>query len=252
MIRREVKKVKPTHYVATHGRLTPSFMMDSPSLYRHTRGYSTDGEGSQKALSEKTISEYVVATEKRRKPRKDIEGLRPYRPPSVASHRSHSRPRSVISMAESRASTLKSAKSAKSKVIITSVPNPFCPKIKGMCCLMLLLNLGLILVTLGLVIVVQFFEPIFVWILGIIFLVFGFVTIFGCIIYCAMLCRKHRDEQKRKDLIWTTHYQKNIRYLPNTIDYHKNYLDPRLYEGRYSASRNSGAYSSDVESNRRY
>lgn len=81
---------------------------------------------------------------------------------SYNSHRS-SRPRSVISMAESRASTVKSAKSAKSKVIITSVPNPFCPKIKGMCCLMLLLNLGLILVTLGLVIVVQFFEPIFVW-----------------------------------------------------------------------------------------
>lgn len=78
------------------------------------------------------------------------------------SHRS-SRPRSVISMAESRASTVKSGRSAKSKVIITSVPNPFCPKIKGMCCLMLLLNLGLILVTLGLVIVVQFFEPIFVW-----------------------------------------------------------------------------------------
>lgn len=44
-----------------------------------------------------------------------------------------------------------------------SAPNPFCPHTRGMCCLMLLLNLGLILVTLGIVIVVQFFQPVIVW-----------------------------------------------------------------------------------------
>lgn len=44
-----------------------------------------------------------------------------------------------------------------------SAPNPFCPNVKGVCCLMLLLNLGLILVTLGFVIVIQFIEPLFVW-----------------------------------------------------------------------------------------
>lgn len=44
-----------------------------------------------------------------------------------------------------------------------SAPNPFCPNVKGVCCLMLLLNLGLILVTLGFVIVVQFYEPVYVW-----------------------------------------------------------------------------------------
>lgn len=44
-----------------------------------------------------------------------------------------------------------------------SAPNPFCPHTRGMCWLMLLLNLGLILVTLGIVIVVQFFQPVFVW-----------------------------------------------------------------------------------------
>lgn len=49
------------------------------------------------------------------------------------------------------------------KVEAMSAPNPFCPNIKGMCCLMLLLNLGLILITLGFVIVIQFFEPLFVW-----------------------------------------------------------------------------------------
>lgn len=74
-----------------------------------------------------------------------------------------SRPRSVISVAESRASTAKTAHSRKSKVVITTVPNPFCPRVKGMCCLMVLLNLGLILVTLGIVIVIQFLEPIYIW-----------------------------------------------------------------------------------------
>ena len=44
-----------------------------------------------------------------------------------------------------------------------AAPNPFCPNTKGICCLMLLINLGLILVTLGFVVVIQFFEPLFVW-----------------------------------------------------------------------------------------
>jgi predicted transporter len=44
-----------------------------------------------------------------------------------------------------------------------AAPNPFCPNTKGICCLMLLINLGLILVTLGFVVVIQFFEPVFVW-----------------------------------------------------------------------------------------
>lgn len=52
------------------------------------------------------------------------------------------------------------------KVDAMAAPNPFCPNVKGMCCLMLLLNLGLILVTLGFVIVLQFFEPLFVWLVS--------------------------------------------------------------------------------------
>lgn len=68
-------------------------------------------------------------------------------------------------MSPSIASTRKSRGSRKAGMTVEAMaaPNPFCPNIRGMCCLMLLLNLGIILVTLGFVIVIQFFEPLFVW-----------------------------------------------------------------------------------------
>lgn len=73
-------------------------------------------------------------------------------------------PRSLYSVASS-AKTGRSNRSrrAGAHVELMSAPNPFCPNVKGVCCLMLLLNLGLILVTLGFVIVIQFMEPLFVW-----------------------------------------------------------------------------------------
>lgn len=85
---------------------------------------------------------------------------------SAAPHRTyHSKPRSIYSVASSR-KTGRSAQSQRrmgAKVEAMTAPNPFCPNIRGMCCLMLLINLGLILVTLGFVIVIQFVEPLFVW-----------------------------------------------------------------------------------------
>lgn len=53
---RSVKKVKGGHYVATHGRDTPE-----PPYAQANRGYSTDGEDSHRALSERTLSEYTVS-----------------------------------------------------------------------------------------------------------------------------------------------------------------------------------------------
>jgi hypothetical protein len=93
-----------------------------------------------------------------------------YKAPSEISRYSahrvhHSRPRSIYSVASSRR-TGKSGQSrrrAGAKVEAMSAPNPFCPNIRGVCCLMLLINLGLILITLGFVIVIQFVEPLFVW-----------------------------------------------------------------------------------------
>lgn len=85
-----------------------------------------------------------------------------YKSPSEISRSGRGPPRSLYSVASS-AKTGKSNTKRGAKVELMSAPNPFCPNVKGVCCLMLLLNLGLILVTLGFVIVIQFFEPLFVW-----------------------------------------------------------------------------------------
>lgn len=316
MHERRVKKVKGSHYIATHGRLTPD-----PPYVHSNRGYSTDGEESHRAPSERTLSEYTVVNERAspahhhyhhntntsasRKSRMNggtIEngvsnggGPRslgpingppsrlPSRAPSALSydhggdtgseiyvtsaaykapselsrysvHRPQSRggPRSVYSVASS-AKTGRSTRSTQrrqgAKIEAMAAPNPFCPNIKGVCCLMLLLNLGLILVTLGIVIVIQFYDPLFVWILGVIFLIFGLITLIGSIIYCIYLCRdiKTPSQIRNEDLYWTKHWQKNIGYTPQEINYKTDKYDG--YSDRYSVSKMSGKYS-DRESNR--
>lgn len=132
-----------------------------------------------------------------------------------------------------------------------SAPNPFCPNVKGVCCLMLLLNLGLILVTLGFVIVIQFVEPLFVWILGLVFLIFGFATLIGSMIYCVVVCRdvKTPSQVRNEDLYWTRYWQKNIGYTPHEINYKGDRYNNDAYSDRYSVSKISGKYS-DRESNR--
>lgn len=177
-----------------------------------------------------------------------------YKAPSELSrysaHRPQSRgPRSLYSVASS-AKTGRSARSQRergAKIEAMSAPNPFCPNVKGVCCLMLLLNLGLILVTLGFVIVIQFFEPLFVWVLGIIFLVFGFLTLIGSMIYCVYVCRdaKTPSQLRNEDLYWTRHWQKNIGYTPQEINY--NYKADKFdgYSDRYSVSKMSGGRESN-------
>ncbi|XP_031830404.1 uncharacterized protein LOC116426079 [Nomia melanderi] len=116
------------------------------------------------------------------------------------------------------AKSVKSHTSRKDGIIIEtmSTPNPFCPNTKGVCCLMLLLNLGLILVTLGFVIVIQFFQPLIVWILGIIFLIFGFLTLIGSLIYCVHVFRnaKHPHDINPEDLYWTKYWQGHVGSAP--------------------------------------
>ncbi|KAM7358667.1 uncharacterized protein ACRADG_003554 isoform 1-T2 [Cochliomyia hominivorax] len=311
MHERRVKKIKGGHYVATHGRLTPD-----PPYVHSNRGYSTDGEESHRAPSERTMSEYTIAHERTspqghyhssRKTRlnghsngtssghynqsvvdgggpRSLNGPPPSRLPPRApsalsydhggdagsdiyvtsaaykapseisrySHRPPSRaPRSVYSVA----STAKTGRSARSttkrgaKIETMSAPNPFCPNVKGVCCLMLLLNLGIILVTLGFVIVVQLHDPFYVWILGIIFLIFGFLTLIGCMVYCVYVCKdaKTPSQVRNEDLYWTRHWQKNIGYTPQEINYKADKYD--AYSDRYSVSKMSGKYS-DRESNR--
>lgn len=75
----------------------------------------------------------------------------------------HTSPRSLYSVASThRSGKSKSSRKMGAKVETMSAPNPFCPNIRSMCCLMLLINLGLILTTLGFLIVLQITEPVFV------------------------------------------------------------------------------------------
>lgn len=225
-------RLKNGHYVATRAGT------DAVDYAHSNRGYWTDGEESQRAPSERTLSEYTTANERNTSPPhlqsrsrseralntgpKNLGPLYgpptriPPRAPSALSyenggdtgsdiyvtsaayrapseyrfvlsnechsisqsklmrlnfilcsrytHRSNAHgPRSLYSVASStKTGRSNRSRRAGARLEAMSAPNPFCPNVKGVCCLMLLLNLGLILVTLGFVIVIQFIEP-FVW-----------------------------------------------------------------------------------------
>lgn len=89
----------------------------------------------------------------------------------------------------------------------------------------------------------------FLRILGIIFLIFGFGTLIGSMVYCVYVCRdvKTPSQVRNEDLYWTRHWQKNIGYTPQEINYKTDKYDG--YSDRYSVSKMSGKYS-DRESNR--
>ncbi|KAF7265893.1 uncharacterized protein LOC143198600 [Rhynchophorus ferrugineus] len=175
------------------------------------------------------------------------------RAPSHYSYRSGVAPSVVSRTSRSTVKTGRGSRKAGMTVEAMAAPNPFCPNIKGMCCLMLLLNLGIILVTLGFVIVIQFFEPLIVWIFGIIFLIFGFLTLIGSLVYCVMIFRdaKSPSQVNPDEMYWTHHWSKSIGASPE-IHYkaEEKYGDDR-YSDRYSVSKLSGKYS-DREKNGRY
>ncbi|CAH1101001.1 unnamed protein product [Psylliodes chrysocephalus] len=279
------KRIAKNHYIASprHNH------SPTPVHVPRTAAYS-DGEESQRAPSERTLSEYtsvpytIVNERNGRKYHNhqksnsyqngnhstpirapsalsrgsgyDTNGSDiyvtsgAYKAPSEYSRNSRVRAPSHMSyrsgMAPSVASTGKSRGSRKAgmRMEAMAAPNPFCPNIKGMCCLMLLLNLGIILVTLGFVIVIQFFEPIYVWVLGIIFLIFGFLTLIGSLIYCVVICRdfKRPDEINPDELYWTHHWQKTIGSPEIHYKAEDKYGDDR-YSDRYSVSKLSGKYS---------
>ncbi|KAL3275304.1 hypothetical protein HHI36_020071 [Cryptolaemus montrouzieri] len=132
----------------------------------------------------------------------------------------------------------KSYRKAGLKMEAAVAPNPFCPNAKGMCCLMLLFNLGIILVTLGFVIVIQFHDPLIVWILGIVFEIFGCLTLIGSLIYCVVIFREVRPPNDVEDIQWTHHWQKTIGTTPSESHYStkERYADDHSdkYSGKYS------------------
>ncbi|XP_069688063.1 uncharacterized protein [Periplaneta americana] len=307
------RKVNKSHYVAS----SPTESMTPVYVHRGVantnRAYSTDGEESHRAPSDRTMSEYMIANERasatvvaptsassdsrnhrrgnNRENRRDRQHRNGSRAPSAASntrnshydnegsdiyvtsaaykapselsrgsrYSHHSRPPSHYSYRSGRApsevSTVKTKTSRKGGLMVETMtaPNPFCPNTKGICCLMFLINLGLILVTLGFVVVIQFFEPLFVWILGIVFLIFGFLTLIGSLIYCVIVCKdvKSPKEVSPEDLYWTHHWQKHIGSPEIHYKAEDKYPDDR-YSDRYSVSKYSGKYSDRDRQSDRY
>jgi len=127
--------------------------------------------------------------------------------------------RSHLSQASSKKSELSvfANNSTKAGVIVEtmSAPNPFCPNTRGVCCLLILINLAVILVALGFIIVLQLPEPAFVWNIGIVIVVAGFATVFVALLYCTCICKESQrvapdGNPYNQELYWTHHWQKNI------------------------------------------
>ncbi|XP_031355282.1 uncharacterized protein LOC116179617 isoform X1 [Photinus pyralis] len=198
----------------------------SPSVLSKGSGYGDTG------------SDIYVTSGAYKSPSEISRGSRAPRAPSQFSYRSGKAP-SLASTAKTRTS-----RKAGARIEAMTAPNPFCPNIKGMCCLMILLNLGIILVTLGFIIVIQFFEPVYVWILGIVFLVFGFITLIISLLYCVVIFRDARNPKdvNPEDLYWTHHWQKDIGSPEVHYKSEEKYNDDR-YSDRYSVSKLSGKYS---------
>lgn len=116
----------------------------------------------------------------------------------------------------SGASTMKSKNTMKAGLAVEtmSAPNPFCPDTKGVCCLMVLTNLALILICIGFIIVLQLTDPPVIWNIGIVILVFGFVTLFITLVYCMCICQETNTRRYGQpppgELYWTHHWQKNF------------------------------------------
>ncbi|XP_045608275.1 uncharacterized protein [Procambarus clarkii] len=111
-----------------------------------------------------------------------------------------------------------------------TAPHPCCPNTKSVCCLMVLLNLGLLLITLGFVVVLQLYDPAFVWYIGLCMLIFGFMVLFGSLIYCVFVCREiEKMRPPPGELYWTNHWTKQLN-MPE-IHYTNTQYKPTDYKG---------------------
>ncbi|XP_037069261.1 sarcoplasmic reticulum histidine-rich calcium-binding protein-like isoform X2 [Pollicipes pollicipes] len=96
-----------------------------------------------------------------------------------------------------------------------AAPHPCCPNTKGVCCLMLLLNLAILLIALGFVIILQLFNPPFVWFIGLALLIGGFCALIFCLVYCVWVCKDAQRANDQGELYWTHHWQKQWGYQPS-------------------------------------
>ncbi|KAH9638568.1 hypothetical protein HF086_000969 [Spodoptera exigua] len=88
-------------------------------------------------------------------------------------------------------------------------------------------------------------------ILGIVFLIFGFITLLGSLIYCVVLCRENPYPRYPDDFYWTHHWSKTIgpseiHYSASEKQYVKNGHGDRYnnkYNGKYSDRESAKGYS---------
>ncbi|XP_059470780.1 uncharacterized protein LOC132193866 [Neocloeon triangulifer] len=190
------------------------------------RAFATsEGDQSPRAPSDRTVSEYMIANERLSvrdpQPSTSRGGFRDNQSDIYAQHQGTYKAPSEFSRASyprSEAVSVKSKISRKGGAVVETVsaPSPFCPDTRGICCLMLLLNLGIMLICLGFIIVIQFYDPLIIWILGIIFLVFGFVTLIGSLIYCVYVCRDAKDPREfdLNEFYWTNRWRGKVGSAP--------------------------------------
>lgn len=140
-------------------------------------------------------------------------GYRPNTAMSGKSHKSGLTNKSGMTAASTGTVLAKNSTKAGVAVETMSAPNPFCPNTKGVCCLMVLVNLALILVAIGFIIVLQLTQPPIIWNIGIVILVFGFITLFISLVYCMCICQETPSKPGQPvpgELYWTHHWQKNF------------------------------------------
>ncbi|CAH2245164.1 jg16734 [Pararge aegeria aegeria] len=83
-------------------------------------------------------------------------------------------------------------------------------------------------------------------ILGIVFLIFGFITLVGSLIYCVVLCRENPYPRHPEEFYWTHHWSKTIgpseiHYSASEKPYRQN--GHRYDNGKYSDRESAKGYS---------
>ncbi|CAG0888460.1 unnamed protein product [Darwinula stevensoni] len=218
--------------------------------------YDADASMDEKAPSERDLSEYSMEIDTKIPHSQYRNGglvsdhYTPsdhYKSPSELSYYGQ---KSVVSDAPTSVKS-KSRRYGRVEVETMTAPHPACPNTKGVCCLMVLLNLGLLLVILGFIVVLQIRDPLFVWYFGICMLIFGFMTLVGSLIYCVYVCRDRKDPQTLPygELYWTHHWKKNLDFGGKRKDNEIYYKQDDSHSYR-SSNRNDDMYS-DYGSNPR-
>lgn len=204
--------------------------------------YYNPGLDEDRAPSDRAESEFTVRNEAIVSPQQLEEERRAASRAAseiYASTRMPARPNSEISQytyrtADGRSDVVsvktKTTRGGKLVMETMTAPHPCCPNTKSVCCLMILLNLGLLLITLGFVVVLQLYDPAFVWYVGLCMLIFGFLVLFGSLIYCVTVCREvEKLRPPPGELYWTNHWTKQLS-MPE-IHYTNTQYKPSDYKG---------------------